>query len=276
MTTLAEALAPKSDQLNADDLIPGPRTIKITDARIVKGDRQTRITLSFEGDNGKPFKPCKTMGRAMVMVWGVTDEKQMIGKSITVYRDPSVKFGDQGEVGGIRISHMSHIDRPASVKLTVSQGKKGAFVFQPLTAEVKQIKPDRAAEGVKALLVRIVEGEDIDEDATVTTQRKWLEANRPELFAQIEEALKARYRPAAADDADDPFAGGPADEQRGESHTVDADYIIEHINKKARVIDVNALVDSHMDTIMAMAEEDRDRVSNAQFARVDAIKAEAE
>lgn len=134
MTTLAEALAPKSDQLNADDLIPGPRNITITDARIVKSDRQTRITLNFEGDNGKPFKPCKTMGRAMVLVWGITDEKQMIGKSITVYRDPDVKFGDQGAVGGIRISHMSDIDSAKTVKLTVSQGRKANFVFKPLTS----------------------------------------------------------------------------------------------------------------------------------------------
>jgi hypothetical protein len=135
MSTLTEALAPKSDQLNADDLIPGPRTIKITGARIIKDGRQLRITLNFEGDNGKPFKPCKTMGRAMVMVWAITDdnyEQQFIGKSLRVYRDPSVKFGDQGEVGGIRISHMSHIDKPARVKLTVSQGQKREFVFQPL------------------------------------------------------------------------------------------------------------------------------------------------
>lgn len=135
MTTLAEALAPKSDQLNADDLIPGPRTLKVTGARISSEDRQKRIVLNYEGDQGKPFKPCKTMGRAMVMVWAVTDEAQLVGKSIRVYRDPAVRFGDQGEVGGIRISHMSHIDKPVSMKLTVSQGKKAVFTFHPLVTE---------------------------------------------------------------------------------------------------------------------------------------------
>lgn len=138
MSTLAEALAPRSDQLNADDLIPGPRVLKITGARIVKDGRDVKIVINFEGDNGKPWKPCKTMGRAMVMAWAITDEAQLAGKAVRVYRDPEVKFGDQGAVGGIRISHMSHIDKPVSVKLTVSQGKKGLYTFHPLVAEVEQ------------------------------------------------------------------------------------------------------------------------------------------
>jgi hypothetical protein len=88
MSTLAEALAPKSDQLNADDLIAGTRVLKITGARIAKDGRETRIILNFEGDQGKPWKPCKTMGRAMVMAWAITDEAQFVGKSVQVYRDP--------------------------------------------------------------------------------------------------------------------------------------------------------------------------------------------
>lgn len=144
MTTLAEALAPRSDQLNADDLIAGPRTLKITAARIAKDDRQTKIIINYEGDNGKPWKPCKTMGRAMVMAWAITDEAQLVGKSVRVYRDPEVKFGDQGAVGGIRISHMSDITKQVSIKLTVSQGKKGMFTFAPLLSEVA--KPKKTAD----------------------------------------------------------------------------------------------------------------------------------
>jgi hypothetical protein len=137
MSTLAEALAPKSDQLNADDLIPGPRVLKVTAARITKEDRATKIVLNFEGDNGKPWKPCKTMGRAMVMAWAIAEPEQLVGKMVRVYRDPEVKFGDQGAVGGIRISHMSHIDKPVNMKLTVSQGKKALFTFHPLVTEAE-------------------------------------------------------------------------------------------------------------------------------------------
>lgn len=139
MTTLSEALAPRSDQLNSDDLIAGPRTLKLTGGRVAKDGRQTRLILSYEGDEGKPFKPCKTMGRAMVMAWGLTDEgfeDQVKGKSIRVYRDPEVTFGDQGQIGGIRISHMSDITKPTAIKLTVSQGKKSLFTFAPLMVDV--------------------------------------------------------------------------------------------------------------------------------------------
>lgn len=153
MTTLAEALAPRSDQLNSDDLIAGPRVLKITGARVAKDDRQTKIIINYEGDNGKPWKPCKTMGRAMVMAWAITDEAQLIGKSVRVYRDPTVRFGDQGEVGGIRISHMSHIDKAVNVKLTVTQGKKGMFTFQPLpTAVPREVADELTFEGAELSL----------------------------------------------------------------------------------------------------------------------------
>lgn len=267
MTTLSEALAPKSDQLNADDLIPGPRTLKITGGRIAKDGRQTRVILNFEGDQGKPFKPCKTMGRAMVMVWAITDEnfeEQVKGKSIRVYRDPEVTFGDQGQIGGVRISHMSHIDKPAKVKLTVSQGKKSVFTFHPLVTDAP--KADRVADGVRALIERIQAGEDVAVEPAVIKQRAWLAANRPDLSDELEKALA----PAATED--DPFAEGPADSQRGDGFDVSADEIIGFMVKKITVIDVNSLVSSHKETIMGMSEEDRDRIADAQTKRIAEIK----
>lgn len=148
MSTLSEALAPRSDQLNADELIAGPRTLKLTGGKITSDGRQQRMTLSYEGDNGKPFKPCKTMGRAMVMLWKLTDEgftEQVKGKSVRVYRDPEVTFGAEGQVGGIRISHVSHIEKATSVKLTVSQGKKAIFTFHPMPTDASANRSDQAA-----------------------------------------------------------------------------------------------------------------------------------
>ena len=66
MSLLTEALAPRSDQLNADDLIAGPRVITITSVRAVKDGRETKLVLNYEGDNGKPFKPCNRHGSASV------------------------------------------------------------------------------------------------------------------------------------------------------------------------------------------------------------------
>jgi hypothetical protein len=200
MTTLAEALAPRSDQLNADDLIPGPRDLKITSARISKEERQTKIVINYEGDNGKPWKPCKTMGRAMVMAWAVTDEKQLVGKSVRVFRDPDVKFGDQGAVGGIRISHMSHIAKAVSVKLTVSQGKKSVFVFQPLAAESDEV----TAETVRGWLDECATLDDLQ----MLWRNKSVAPFREQLQSHLDDRKEALSEPQQ----------GRTDEQHGDQH----------------------------------------------------------
>lgn len=112
---------PKSDQLNADDLISGPRTIRIMRVSGTNNAEQP-VAVFFEGDDGKPFKPCKSMRRVMIAAWGV-DAAQYVGRSMTLYCDPAVMFGGM-RVGGIRISHMSHIERPLNLALTVTKAKR--------------------------------------------------------------------------------------------------------------------------------------------------------
>jgi hypothetical protein len=214
MTLLQEALAPKSDQLNADDLISGPRTIKITGARFIEGDRgQKRVVVHYEGENGRPFKPCKTMGRAMVMVWHIVDDddpakvsEQFVGKSITVYRDPEVIFGDQGKVGGIRISHMSHITEPKTVTLTITRGRKAKFVFQPLVAEVKQHptadpKPQTAADWAEAHRAEVLKSASADELAQLKAKSARivakLAATDADLHSRVMEACELRAQELA-------------------------------------------------------------------------------
>src|SRR5262245_29461840 len=106
MTDMRSVIIPKSDQLNADDLISGPRTVTIASVSVRPGTEQP-VAISFDGDGGKPYKPCKSMCRVMVAMWG-PDAKEYAGHSMTLYRDPKVKWAGL-EVGGIRISHMSHI-----------------------------------------------------------------------------------------------------------------------------------------------------------------------
>lgn len=204
MTLLQEALAPRSDQLNADDLISGPRTLKITGARFVEGDRGgKRVIIHYEGENGRPFKPCKTMGRAMVMVWGIVDSEdpekisaQFVGKSITVYRDAEVDFGAEKGIGGIRISHMSHITGPKSVKLTASQGKKRAHVFQPLVAEVRNLQADPARKWADAYIAAVNAAETTEALNAFTNEKAGklaeLESKRPELHLECLHALDNR------------------------------------------------------------------------------------
>lgn len=128
MDDMIETIFAKSDQLNADDLVGRSITIKITGAKVDKSEQP--VTLSYEGDGGKPFKPGKSMRRVLSHVWG-TNSKTYVGRQLTLYRDPAVKFGGQ-EVGGIRISHMSHITSPVTVSLTATRGNKKPFTVKPL------------------------------------------------------------------------------------------------------------------------------------------------
>lgn len=59
----------KSDQLNADDLHGGPITVTVTHVSSNETAEQP-INIFYDGDNGKPFRPCKTVRRIMVKVWG--------------------------------------------------------------------------------------------------------------------------------------------------------------------------------------------------------------
>jgi len=131
MTDLSHTITPKSDQLNADDMIAGPKTIKITAVSAVPSSSEQPVAISFSGDDGKPYKPCKSMRRVMVALWGA-DGSKYVGRSMTLFRDPSVKWGGI-EVGGIRISHMSDIDADVSMALTETRAKRSKYTVRKLT-----------------------------------------------------------------------------------------------------------------------------------------------
>ena len=134
MTDLSGTIVPKSDQLNADDLISGPKTIKVTKVTVKETPDQP-VSIHFEGDDGKPFKPCKSVRRLLIQLWG-SDGGKFVGKRMTLYRDTTVKWAGQ-EVGGIRVSHVSDIDKPTDVLLTVARGKRRPVTIQPLPTEKK-------------------------------------------------------------------------------------------------------------------------------------------
>ena len=139
MNDMHATIIPKSDQLNADDLIGREMTIKITGVTITPGEQP--VAVHFEGDNGKPYKACKSMCRVMVSAWG-SDSKKYIGRSMTLYRDAKVKWGGM-EVGGIRISHMSDIGEDMTMALTVTRANKKPFTVRPLLAQSPKAAPQQ-------------------------------------------------------------------------------------------------------------------------------------
>lgn len=145
---LRGTIIPKSDQLNADQLIGGPMTLTVTRVTANSGDQP--VTIHYEGDGGRPFKPCLTMRKVLVLAWG-HDGNQWPGKSMRVYNDPAVRFGKE-EVGGVRISHLSDIPSDISVRLAATKGKKALYEIKRMAdGDAQFIAAIRAAETVEAL-----------------------------------------------------------------------------------------------------------------------------
>lgn len=145
---ISRTIAPKSEQLNADDLIAGPRTITVTAVKLVAEDQP--VAIHFVGDDGKPYKPCKSMRRVLVRAWGA-DGAQYVGKSMTLFLDEQVRFGGAA-VGGIRISHLSHIEKSITMALTATRATKKAYTVQAMAAPVATTAetPDESADLVRA------------------------------------------------------------------------------------------------------------------------------
>ena len=116
-------------QTNADDLVAAPRTVVVTDV-VETGDAKQPIAVRYEGDGGKPFLPCLTMRKLIAALWG-GESDDWIGRSMTLFRDPSIKFGPDTP-GGVRISHMSGIDKTVSVQLLEKRGKRRQYTIVPL------------------------------------------------------------------------------------------------------------------------------------------------
>lgn len=157
VSNLRPTIIPKSDQLNAEELLGGPITVKVSEVRVGPGDEQP-VIVKYDGDNGKPFKPCKTMRKVLVFAWG-EDGREWHGRSMTLYNDQAVKFGGV-DVGGIRISHMSHIPQEIRISLNTTRGKKGLYVIQPMRAvtafiEAEHIQAIKFAETLEAAKVAL-------------------------------------------------------------------------------------------------------------------------
>lgn len=125
---LLRALAPKSDQLNAEDFLSGPQVFTIKAVKVNPTAPEQPIAVTFEG-GFRPWKPCKTTGRAMLRAWGLEDK--WVGKSIRLYCDPTVTWGKQA-VGGIRILAMSDLKEPLIGFYTKTKGTKAEIRIEVL------------------------------------------------------------------------------------------------------------------------------------------------
>lgn len=129
MLDVSHTIKSKSDQLNSDDLVAGPMTIQVEGVRIIN-DPQQPVHIFYFGCEGKPYKPCLTVRKILVALWG-KDAEQWAGRYMNLYLDPTVKWAGK-EVGGIRVNALSHIKESATLSLSVRRGAKQQFRIEQI------------------------------------------------------------------------------------------------------------------------------------------------
>ena len=94
---ISDTLAPNSDQLDAVDLLSGPRTFTIE--KVSKGDAEQPVNIHL-AEFPRPWRPGKSMRRVLVAAWG-PDASAYVGRRVTLYCDPEVRFGGAAVGGGV-------------------------------------------------------------------------------------------------------------------------------------------------------------------------------
>lgn len=188
---LSDTIVTKSDQLNAEDLLLSNRIIKITDVRMVS-DPQQPLILNYDGDNGRPFKPCLTMRKALQFAYG-DDPQNLIGKFLELYCDPEVKFGKE-KVGGVRIAGMSDIKGTIRASFTETRGKKKEYVFKRIEGvNLPPYPADKFTQAFEVMKQYIIDGKMTHEQVI----------NKCEQTGRLSDEQKEQIRAVEIDDEPD-------------------------------------------------------------------------
>jgi len=142
---LAATIAPKSDQLNADDLVAGRLVTRIVDIE-QKDSKEQPIWIHLESHPGRPWKPPLTQRRLLVRLWGDGAGKSYVGRTVELMCDPKVVWGG-AQVGGVRIYALSHIEKEEWVAVSESKNKRTQYLVRRIDAlpdtKAKQPEPTK-------------------------------------------------------------------------------------------------------------------------------------
>lgn len=188
----------KSDQMNAVDLVGGPVTCRITGIKMTGAPDQP-VSISVDAHR-QPWKPSKTFRRVLLLLWPETSPDEWVGRDVTLWCDPDIRWAGE-KVGGIAISHASHINERKVFSLAESKAKRKSIIVEPLRTVIAPAHPaepvfwpDEAfAKRLAAAQPKIDSGE-LTAEAFITT----LEKKAPMTAGQ-----KARVKPTPAPVIDD-------------------------------------------------------------------------
>jgi hypothetical protein len=143
---LATTIAPKSDQLNADDLVAGRLVTRVVNIE-QKDSKEQPIWIHLESHPGRPWKPCLTQRRLLVRLWGDGAGKSYVGRTVELMCDPKVVWAG-ANVGGIRIYALSHIEKEEWVAVSESKNKRTQYLVRKIDA-LPDTKAKQPAEPTK-------------------------------------------------------------------------------------------------------------------------------
>lgn len=128
---ISHTLAPKSDQLDAIDLMGKPPQVFTVTKVDVKQNPDAEQPVSIHlAEFPRVWRPGVNQRRVLGYCWG-NKSAGWTGHQVELYCDESVKFGND-TTGGTRISRLSHIAGPQTVPLLLSKGRSGVYKVQPL------------------------------------------------------------------------------------------------------------------------------------------------
>lgn len=152
---VSEAIESKSDQLNAMDIIACERVIHIREVTVTKGDQP--ISVFFDGDNNKPWKPAKCMMRALSTAYGLESDK-WIGKYAALYFEQDVTWAGK-KVGGIRIRALSDIDKKGiTMSQAISKQKRVELSIEYLEPPVVMYPEENFKKALPTMIKMMTDG----------------------------------------------------------------------------------------------------------------------
>ncbi|MER2134165.1 MAG: hypothetical protein ABS910_05730 [Arthrobacter sp.] len=131
---ISKALVAKSDMLNASDLTGAPIVATIQGVR--KGDAAKPVIVDLAGMDGRPWKPSKGMLRVVAHAWG-TESDVWVGRSVKLVNNPEVIYAGE-KVGGVEVVAMSHLDKPFTIPVRISQKKVKQHTVEVLAEPVTE------------------------------------------------------------------------------------------------------------------------------------------
>ena len=193
MTDVSFALQAKSDQLNSVDIMGAEPIIRIREVKVKQGEQP--VSVFFDGDNNRPWKPSKGMLRILAGAWG-RDSSAWVGKYAQLYFEPSVKYAGK-EVGGIRIRALSDIDpRGLSFALTINRQKREPYHVPLLEVSSSEYPADRFEKALPVMAEKMKAGE-------MTLQQVIAQCQKTGQLTQEQLKRLEEVAPVEIDDNDD-------------------------------------------------------------------------